>query len=194
MVTIKHKEIIDEELNAGNNVVIQIIQGIKSSQNKIANPFSFEERQAMFGIIYQKEIVSGRIKILKFLDQYLPTIVYELEVNHNIIISQIKSGQDRCQGYRQQFENINKTSEIYDFIVRKYKSLEFICKERKGTDNTISQSRQRKLLIAEDFASQRQIIPFELNSFLRDYQLNLRERSLIESIMYQMFGVDNSHG
>ncbi len=179
IVTVQHKEMIDEELNNDRNVVIQIIEGNKSSEDKSKNPMDFLFRKNMFETVYEKETKNNTIQIFKYKTQYLPFIVYDLEKTENIIITHIKSGMDRCKSYKQQFENIKSESDIYEYIQNK--KINFICMDR--SNDSISQSKQRKQIFNGDFKAQEKLVPKELIPYFNNIKNYLVE-CLISEILF----------
>ena len=179
IVTLQHKEMIDEELNNNRNVVIQIIEGNKSSEDKSKNPLDFLFRKNMFETVYEKETKNNTIQIFKYKIQYLPFIVYDLEKTEDIVITHIKSGMGRCKSYKQQFENIKSESDIYEYT--KNKKLNFICMDR--SNDSISQSKQRKQIFNGDFKAQKELIPRELIPYFNNIKNYLVE-CLISEILF----------
>ena len=199
IVTIQHKSIIDAELLQNNNIIIQIICGEKTFNNKDKNPFTYEDRYEMFENIYPNEIKSEKIKILKFGNQFLPQMIYDIEAEYpNISINRFICGQDRVDGYKKQFDRIKNNNDLgtqihtsnilHNYFKEENKDIKFVLYDRDyslDSDDT-SQSKQRQYIKNRDYVNQKLIIPKQLYKNLDIYydKLMLSESFYIYSKIY----------
>ncbi len=186
LLTIQHINLIKNELNLGSEVIIQIIEGKKSSEDKEKNPFTFDERKEMFNLVFQDDIEEERIKIYKYESQYIPFIINNLEEEFNECINYFFCGEDRIEGYYNQFYKMKETSEFYNYF--KNRKIEFHQYFRDiNEDEEISQSKQRELLVKEDFINQKNYLPEELYINFKRYSNHLKQyiKECIEDYDFQ---------
>lgn len=164
--TIKHTELIEQMFKQQNTdlIVIGIVQGEKSSQKILENPFPQNLRQIMIDKICKKFSVkyNKEYKIIIVKNGYIPDIIEELKKDDINVVS-FFCGQDRKTSYEQMLQRQNISLNIIVFD----RQLE--------SDENISQTKVRKQLLKNDLETQKKLTPPEIHDILPELQEYFQE-------------------
>lgn len=145
-------------------IVIGIVQGEKSSQKILENPFPQGLRRVMIDKICKKfsEKYNKDYKVIVVKNGYIPDIIEELKKDDINVVS-FFCGQDRKTSYEQMLQRQNISINIVVFD------------RRLESDEDISQTKVRKQLLRNDLETQKKLTPPEIHSILPELQEYFQE-------------------
>lgn len=168
--TIKHTELIEfifdyQKKNNIDLVIIGIVQGEKSSQKVLDNPFPQTLRKTMLEKIINSINTYGIDYIIDiFKTGYVPDIVKTYS-DKGIDIVQFFCGYDRYKGYKDMFDR-QGISDVVSIIT---------FDRNMESDENISQTKVRKQLLKNDLDTQKKLTPKQIHDILPELQSYYQE-------------------
>jgi cytidyltransferase-like protein len=144
-----HLKIINELYQkTQSNIIIGIVEGKKSSQDKVKNPLDYGQRAQLITQALNQENIP--FIIMKFENGYLPSIIETINKNVNKVNKvYMGCGTDRCSTYTRLLDKIKK--ELPDF---NYELVEI-----SRDDASISATKIRDALKSDNYEFYKQNVP-----------------------------------
>ena len=162
-ITIIHEKMIKLQLQKTGQVVVQVQNGQKSSQDKYKNPFTFEERKRFIKEVFPE----NNVIVVEQKTGYIPDLIKDIEENNdNITITKYICGEDRYEGYKRQLEKEGLIDRI---------ELIMLPRDIDSQDN-VSQTKLRLQLYQGDLQLQKKYLPKQLHSLIEDISNIIKER------------------
>lgn len=151
-----HFQLIRKNINSEDKLIFCIINGIKSSQDKNKNPFSFEYRKSLILKVFPDAIIISANQT--FIPDILKNEVFKDYSRINIIC-----GPDRSKDYLRQIKGLNNVYLIeYDYLHYKVCGTE-IRKALKENDRYLFELLM-PLKLSNEFNNMRNIIQQNINN------------------------------
>lgn len=98
--TVAHQKLVSE----AQNVVVAVVKGVKSSQDKYMNPFDFNSQAYMI-----EKCVPGAL-VIEVTSGYVPDIIAQL-AEFGLAVRRVIAGEDRVNDYERQLTRHNSLNE-----------------------------------------------------------------------------------
>jgi FAD synthase len=153
-----HKKIAENGLKASGatKIVIGVVRGRKSSEDKTKNPLDYN---------YQKALIKRclpKAEVVEISNSFIPVVVLKLR-KHGYEVVGIVSGDDRSSDYKSKFKYFDEWKQKEPtFVVPKIKP--FSVNRKSGEMKDISATNIRKAIIDDDQKTFKKMMPEELHN------------------------------